>query len=234
MFSNEFNIYCDESCHLENDNSKVMVLGGIICPQTEKSNVFNDIKNIKNNHKLKYYEMKWTKISKAKMDFYKEIIHYFFASKVLRFRGLIIPDKNILNHEKFNQTHDKFYYKMYYDLLNTVTRPPHNYNIYIDIKDTQGYLKIKELKRFLSPTVNKIQEVRSEEVELIQLADLIIGANSYYCNNFSSSDAKLEIVNLINRYCNEYNNSNMDATTNYCAFKYNLLNINLSGDFECE
>ncbi len=27
-----FNVYCDESCHLENDHRKVMVLGAVWCP----------------------------------------------------------------------------------------------------------------------------------------------------------------------------------------------------------
>ena len=27
-----FNIYCDESCHLEHDRQKVMVLGAVWCP----------------------------------------------------------------------------------------------------------------------------------------------------------------------------------------------------------
>ena len=27
----EYNIYCDESCHLQNDNSNVMVLGAVWC-----------------------------------------------------------------------------------------------------------------------------------------------------------------------------------------------------------
>jgi hypothetical protein len=30
--SDTFNIYCDESCHLENDHQKVMVLGAVWCP----------------------------------------------------------------------------------------------------------------------------------------------------------------------------------------------------------
>ena len=234
MTLNEINIYCDESCHLEYDASNVMVLGGIICPKQYKSKIFEDIKNIKSKHKLKHYEMKWTKISKARIDFYEEIIKYFFESTVLRFRGLIIPNKSVLRHKEFNQTHDKFYYKMYYDLLNIITRPPYKYNIYIDIKDTQGYLKINDLRNFLPPTVNKIQEVRSDEIELVQLADLIIGANAYYCNNLSTSEAKLKIVNIINDYCNQNNGKNMNLTTDYCAFKYNLLNIKLKGDIACE
>ncbi|NHQ60865.1 DUF3800 domain-containing protein [Chlorobium sp. BLA1] len=30
-----FNIYCDESCHLENDRHKAMVLGAVWCPLDE-------------------------------------------------------------------------------------------------------------------------------------------------------------------------------------------------------
>lgn len=34
--SDTFNVYCDESCHLENDHQKAMVLGAVWCP-LEKS-----------------------------------------------------------------------------------------------------------------------------------------------------------------------------------------------------
>ena len=34
--SREFNIYCDESCHLENDQQKAMVLGLIWCDKTKR------------------------------------------------------------------------------------------------------------------------------------------------------------------------------------------------------
>ncbi len=30
--SQVFNVYCDESCHLENDRQKAMVLGAVWCP----------------------------------------------------------------------------------------------------------------------------------------------------------------------------------------------------------
>jgi hypothetical protein len=30
--SQVFNVYCDESCHLENDGQKAMLLGAVWCP----------------------------------------------------------------------------------------------------------------------------------------------------------------------------------------------------------
>ena len=35
------------------------------------------------------------------------------------FEHFIIPDKTKLEHELHNQTHDDWYYKMYFDMLNS-------------------------------------------------------------------------------------------------------------------
>ena len=108
------NIYCDESCHLENDKQKAMVIGGISCPNSYRHIVYKDIQNIKLKHHLPYIEIKWTKLSKSKIEFYKELIKYFFNNELLSFRTVVIPDKKQLNHSKYSQTHDEFYYKTYY------------------------------------------------------------------------------------------------------------------------
>ena len=138
----EYNIYCDESCHLQNDNSNVMVLGAIWCLKEKKREIFKRIRNIKEEHGLPAtFEVKWNKVSPAKVDFYKHLIDYFFDDDDLHFRALVVPDKSILNHEQFNQTHDDFYYKMYFDLLKVILSPTNGYNIFIDIKDTKSQQK---------------------------------------------------------------------------------------------
>ncbi|MDR1168237.1 MAG: DUF3800 domain-containing protein [Heliobacteriaceae bacterium] len=207
----EINIYCDESCHLENDNQKVMVLGAILCPCTEKKKVFNRIREIKEKHGLKKdFEIKWTKVSPAKVNFYLDLIDYFFDNASLSFRGLLVPNKAKLRHEEFNRKHNDFYYIMYYTMLKILFIPKFKYNIYVDIKDTRGIEKINELTHFLSVKlahqysikscpINRIQEVRSHQVELIQLADLIIGAISYYNRGLSSNNAKVKIVERLTK-----------------------------------
>ncbi|MCL4481865.1 MAG: DUF3800 domain-containing protein, partial [Bacteroidetes bacterium] len=87
------------------------------------------------------FEIKWNKVSKAKTDFYIELINYFFDDDDIHFRALVVPDKKALNHEAFNQDHDTFYYKMYFDLLKVILSPDCAYNIYIDIKDTRSQEK---------------------------------------------------------------------------------------------
>lgn len=91
----EFNIYCDESCHLENDNQKVMVLGALTCKKEEVRKISDDIRSIKIKHGLKRgAEIKWTKISPSKIAFYLDILDYFFNSEFLNFRAVVIVNTN--------------------------------------------------------------------------------------------------------------------------------------------
>ena len=108
-----YNVYCDETCHLEHDNSNVMVLGAVWCSQLKLKEINERIRQIKKrNNVSETMEMKWTKISPAKVDLYKDLVNYFFDDDDLHFRGIIIPDKTKLNHEHYHQTHDTWYYKM--------------------------------------------------------------------------------------------------------------------------
>ena len=36
----KYNVYCDESCHLQNDGNDIMVIGGVFCSKTKvKKNI---------------------------------------------------------------------------------------------------------------------------------------------------------------------------------------------------
>ena len=106
---NQINIYCDESCHLENDQQNSMFLGGVWCSKDKTKEILKRIKEYKIKHGLKNnFEIKWTKISPKKIDFYLDTVDYFFDDDDLHFRCLIVPDKKKLNHDKFNQNHNDF------------------------------------------------------------------------------------------------------------------------------
>ena len=141
-----YNIYCDESCHLEHDGEIAMTIGGIWCPQSKKDEIFHRIREIKEEHGLsKNFEIKWNKVSPGQLDFYMDVVNYFFDNSDLHFRVLVIPNKQELKHDLFSQTHDDFYYKMYFNMLKTLFEPGCGYNIYIDIKDTRGQRKVGAL-----------------------------------------------------------------------------------------
>ncbi len=182
-----YNIYCDESCHMENDHQQVMILVAVWCPLEKSQELSKRLREIKGRHGIRSeFETKWTKISPAKKDFYIDLIDYFFDNEHLHFRALIIPDKSMLQHKKFGQDHDTWYYKMYFDMLKIILSPDDCYRLYLDIKDTRGASKVKKLHDVLCNNmydfqrriIERVQIVRSHEVELLQLADLLIGAIS--------------------------------------------------------
>lgn len=201
--SQTFNIYCDESCHMQNDGIPIMLLGAVWCSLTESRQISTDIRNIKHTHGLASdFEIKWTKVSNGQIGFYSALLDYFFGNPNLHFRALIVPDKSKLRHAEHNQSHDDFYYKMYFDMLKIILSPEDRYRIYLDIKDTRSAAKVEKLHEvlcnnfydFSREIIEKVQTVRSHEVEQIQLADLLIGIVAYANRDLSTSPAKLQLV----------------------------------------
>ncbi|MBD3330811.1 DUF3800 domain-containing protein [Candidatus Peregrinibacteria bacterium] len=201
-----YNIYCDESCHLENSKDNSMVLGGIWCLADKYHDISKRILEIKSKYKIAPdFEIKWTKVSPAKKNFYLELIDYFFDDDDIHFRCVVVPDKSKLDHEKFDQTHDQFYYKLYFDMLKNILTPNEQYRIYIDIKDTRGAMKVKKLQEVLCNNmydfdrkiVQRFQQVRSHEVTIMQVTDLLIGAVSYLFRALQTNSAKKELVERI-------------------------------------
>lgn len=222
-----YNIYCDESCHLENDHMSAMVLGAIWCPLDKTKEINLRVREIKKSHGIKPgFEIKWKKVSPAKKEFYKDLIDYFFIDDALHFRALIVPDKLKLRHEEFGQTHDDWYFKMYFEMLKVIFEPNSRYRIYLDIKDSRSASKIEKLHTVLCNSlydfsyqiIERVQTVRSHEVEILQLTDLLIGAVSYINRGLSTSETKLELINLIrerSHYC-------LTKTTLFREEKFNL------------
>ncbi|MGX8680604.1 MAG: DUF3800 domain-containing protein [bacterium] len=207
-----YNVYCDETCHLENDGINVMVLGAVWCPQSKLKEINQRIKEIKaRNNVSPSMELKWTKISPGKLVLYKDLVNYYFDDDDLHFRALIIPDKSKLDHQRFNQTHDEWYYKMYFDMLKVILHPTERFEVYIDIKDSNSYHKAQKLREvcsnsmydFSQSIIQRLQPIRSEEVQIMQLTDILIGAIAYenrsFPDGFQKSSAKQEIIKLIKK-----------------------------------
>lgn len=201
--STVYNIYCDESCHLEHDSLPVMVLGAAWCPLNKAHEIAEHIREIKARHGLANgFEVKWTKVSPAKQDFYMEVLDYFFQETDLHFRALVVADKSKLEHEAHHQDHDTWYYKMYFNMLKTLLGPHDKFRIYLDVKDTRSAEKIRKLHDVLCNNmydfdkriITSVQTVRSHEVEQIQLADLLIGAVGYANRGLETNSAKVALV----------------------------------------
>lgn len=199
------NIYCDESCHLSFDKS-AMALGAITVPASRVYHHNLAIREIKlRNNISEFRELKWIKVSPAQLSVYEELIDYFFQQEELQFRAVIIPDKSKLDHEAFCQSHDDWYYKMYFYLLRELISAKYQNQIYVDIKDTQSKQKVKKLHKVLCcneydfnhEIISKVQTIRSHEVQLMSILDILIGALTYRHRNLNTSTAKLRLIEKI-------------------------------------
>ena len=180
-----------------------MVLGAVWCPRDKAREVAERIREIKQKHGLgRDFESKWTKVSPGGLRFYLDLLDYFFDDDDLHFRALVVTDKGKLRHADFQQDHDEWYYKMYFSLLKVLLDPQHRYRIYLDIKDTRGAEKVRKLEDVLRNAhydfdrklLESVQTVRSHEIELIQVTDLLTGIMSYANRGLETSPAKSALV----------------------------------------
>jgi hypothetical protein len=201
------NLYCDESCHLERDQQPVMVLGAIWCPAEKAREIAVRVREIKATHGLApNFEIKWTKVSPAKQAFYLAVLDYFFDDDDLHFRAWV-AHKAGLRHADFGQSHDDWYYKMMFGLLEPLLSPDACSRLYLDKKDTRSAQKVAKLHEVLCSNlydfdrqiVERVQVVESHAVEQLQLADLLLGAVSYVNRGLTGNAGKEALVARIRK-----------------------------------
>jgi hypothetical protein len=200
-----------------------MFLGSVSCTYPQIKRHTKRINELKKEYNF-YAEIKWNNVSMSKIRFYIDLVNYFFDAD-LRFRAIGV-EKEKIKAQEFDTSYDDFYYKMYYQLLNYKVNTLYHYNVYLDIKDTLSAYKVNRLKDILNTkfgVFRNVQNIRSEESVLMQLADFLIGAISYNKNNIEKKNiAKLQIIEKIEKHLRTKDL----GMTNY-EEKFNLFFINL-------
>lgn len=223
-----YNLYIDESCHLEKDHFPVMCIGYTKCDTAQYQQFKDAIKQMKLQFKSPT-EVKWVNISNSRLPLYKALIDYFFTNQI-DFRCILVKYKDKLDHEQFNQgSHDNFYYKLIFHLLKAAVNPPDTeYKVYLDVKDTRGKERLEKIHKVLSNTYNNaspfihFQHIHSHENVLMQITDLLIGAITYKNRNehlkVNASPAKIELL----KYIEEKSGYSLDEGTEPWESKFNI------------
>lgn len=94
---------------------------------------------------------------------------------------------------------------MYFSLLSKILSPTDKNEIYLDIKDTRSSEKVVQLRDvlcnnrydFTGDMISRIQHARSHELELMQLADFLLGAVVYANRGLTTNYAKVQIAKRI-------------------------------------
>lgn len=179
-----YKIFCDESCHLEYDNVDVMVLGALFCSAQKSIELSKKIKYLKAKHNYSP-ELKWSKLNKNAWGLYQDLIDLIIQDVDVFFKATIVANKHALDHATYNQnSHNDFYYKMFYYTLRDFLEINNTYRIYLDFMDTHGAYKSKKLAEVLQAGTywqlsTEFTIIRSHESVIMQLCDLMIGAISY-------------------------------------------------------
>lgn len=200
-----YNLFVDESCHLEHDQIPIMCIGYVKVPHLVYDELRRQFTQLKKDFNTPV-ELKWNKFSASRLPLYKALVDFFFDTP-LEFRCVLVKYKGRLNHEAFNRgSHDNFYYKMTYYLLRPNPQGV-EYKVYLDIKDTRGKEKLKKIievfenyHRGESPFVH-FQHLRSHDNVFFQLTDLFIGAVTYrtrqHCGENIHNEAKEEFISYL-------------------------------------
>ena len=178
MVEKTFNIYCDESTHLEHDGHPYMLYGCVSIASNQRKICKEQIKAIKKKYGYTD-ELKWINVHERTLPVYKELVEYFFLTD-MQFR-VVIADKTQIDASRLDYTFEDFYIRMYFQLLHHDMNLEHTYNIDFDIKDTCSQEKLHRLRDALkwNASIRNFQFIKSHESVFVQLADVLIGAINY-------------------------------------------------------
>lgn len=187
------NVYADESC---TGGLKYLVLGGIAVEEAFVPDVLARLRAVRDKHNT-HGEVKWQKVSKTKLEFYKAYVDVFFDASLnddVHFYALYV-DTATFNHSKYNGGEsDLGFNKLIYQLLLHKFGRKYglNYtlNVYLDERSTRHDpenlrpMLNHELARWdiKGDPFRQLRFKNSKECDLIQLNDLLVGTVGFKRN----------------------------------------------------
>lgn len=228
----DFEVYCDESgieALAKTDAHHYTAIGGIWLPADQRDSFKQGFNDIRKKYGIKG-ELKWNKISPSYFELYKEIIDFFFQSKYIRFRVILIEAKKV-DHIRFNEEDAELgFYKFYYQLLNHWILDFNNYDVFLDLKVNRDKGRLKDLTRTLNCSnltaeVRQVQGLPSDESVGIQLADILTGMVNAKFNMEITGAAKKDLISYVE---SQYLATTIRPTHKW-EEKFNIFRINLEG-----
>lgn len=221
------NVYCDESRHTSNPEDPFMVIGALFCPRDKKEEIAHRINLVRKEYET-WREFGWKTLSPNRRDFYWSLLELFASEPSLSFRCLVV-DRNILDHDQFNDGDNELgFYKLYYQMLVHWLRRDCAYHIFLDWQQNKTQRRFMELRDILSrklsgkTKIECLEPVSSHSIPLIQLADLLIGAVGYSWNERKGSEIKLEFCSAVAKVAGVHT---LKTSTALSAEKFNIFHF---------
>ncbi|WP_041767768.1 DUF3800 domain-containing protein [Pseudovibrio sp. FO-BEG1] len=231
-----YEIYCDETMPdlLQSQKSqfRFLLIGGLWVASDHRERIKLDVTGLRKKYSV-WGEMKWRKISPANRDFYFELVNLFHSyNSNIRFRCIVI-DSSKVDAELFHDGDDELgFYKFYYQLIHHWILRREKYSIFCDLKTNKSNRRLVDLRTCLvnankESEIANVQSLRSKEVVLLQLVDVLLGAvQSRYNNSEITGVAKNEIATRIEElfFCKR-----KICASPWWEQKFNVFQLNMRG-----
>lgn len=229
----KFEVYCDEAnpdvLTSENPRARYLMIGSLWLPAELRGEIKGRIAALRERHKA-WGEIKWNKVSPKRLNFFVELIDLFISyGDNLRFRCIAV-DRTQLNMALHDNDGELGFYKFYYQLLHHWILDFNEYRVFCDVKSHRDPKRLPVLARCLaranlSSCIESIQSLPSDEVVLIQLCDLLLGAaNSRINQTLRDGSAKSAVVHRL-----ESALGRKLAPSHKAEEKFNVFQIRLQG-----
>lgn len=212
---NLYQVYCDES---RQTKDRYMVFGGIVLNAQHHELIHQEINEWRETSGM-FSELKWTKVSKGKLNEYQELVDLLFrfiSEGTLSFKSVVFDTWQIDYGKYHNGDKDLGYYKfMYQFLLHSFARKhiaceSDRLLIYLDqrtssysLNDFKSVLNngVRKWCRINTDAVRAVEARDSKQADLIQMADIVMGAIGYVMNDSHSiptaSQAKVHLSHYL-------------------------------------
>lgn len=214
---NRRHVYCDES----GTTGRFLVYGGIIAPEENVTEICAVLARWRQKHAMRR-EMKWTKVSRAKLPQYENFVDGFFyyaAQDKMHFNCVVFDTHDPGYRRFYRENKAVGFYKLYYQFLL------HRFGSYALSDDTRLVVFLDEfsdltatrrdtmkiiLNRGIrlrwgreSDVVESVESMVSHRNDLLQMADVLMGAVGYQFNGLhrakGASAARRELAAYIAR-----------------------------------
>ena len=236
-------VFCDES--RPTGRERYLVIGGVTTSRGRVQIMNNKLAALRESTGVKSQELKWTKVSASWLDKYRTFVDYFFDEldrDCVRIHCLIV-DRYKVDHKKFNAGDCELgFYKFYYQLLLHCFGKPYGeggnqLRVFPDRRGTS--YNVSRLRDILNNGVAKkfnnysrpflaVQPQDSKAHDLIQLADILIGAIGYQKNRWhlqpGASSGKRQLMAHIARRAGVYD---LGQNTLYFKRRFTVWNLRL-------
>ena len=224
-----------------------MAIGGLIIPSSMESIINQTMAQYRTECNM-MAELKWAKVSDGKANEYRKFVDYFFAlndTDKVHFHAMIL-DTTMIDHRTYSQGDRELgFYKFYYQfLLHSFGKrycpkeSAGNFLVRLDARNSS--YSLNTLKNTLNGGMKKkfnvttapfhsIEPRDSKQTELIQIADILLGAVGYQKNGYplvaGSKKSKIELAAYIAKKAGL---ANLADNSPYRGTRFTIWNFRLS------